>query len=122
MSLITIMSALEQVTALLISFGAVVGMVSPLQLLVLVVLECVFYSVNKCVLLVGWLDFMDGKEYGMYVICNMLNLTSHRCILKLFYFQLFLHICSWWVNSDPHIWCLFWTSSCLYAWLTTDGQ
>ncbi len=61
-NLMTVLAALDQVTALLISFGAVVGRVSPLQLLAMVALECVFYSINKCLLLVGWLDFMDGTH------------------------------------------------------------
>jgi len=50
------------VTALLIAFGAVIGRVSPLQLVLMVLLQCVFYSVNKSMLLVGWLDFIDGKS------------------------------------------------------------
>jgi len=61
-NLMTVLAALDQVTALLISFGAVVGRVSPLQLLLMVALECVFYSINKCLLLAGWLDFIDGER------------------------------------------------------------
>ncbi len=65
----TVLAALDQVTALLVSFGAVVGRVSPLQLLVMVALECVFYSINKSLLLVGWLDFIDGKVYILPLSC-----------------------------------------------------
>lgn len=72
MNLLTVLAALDQVTTLLISFGAVIGRISPLQLLVMVVLECVFYSINKCILLVGWLDFIDGKLYCFFTLGTFL--------------------------------------------------
>lgn len=86
------MAALEQVTALLISFGAVVGMVSPLQLLLLVALECVFYSVNKCVLLVGWLDFIDGKKLGVCLSVCIFNVHSHLTHVRLSFILFSAHV------------------------------
>lgn len=39
------------VTSLLISFGAIIGKVNPLQLVIMTIFECVFYSINKAILI-----------------------------------------------------------------------
>jgi hypothetical protein len=56
----TFSTALDLVAALLISFGGLIGKVSPLQLVIMTILETVFYSINKCIFLVGALQFIDG--------------------------------------------------------------
>lgn len=57
----TFIVALNLVAALLISFGGLIGKVSPLQLVIMTLLETVFYSINKSIFLVGALQFIDGK-------------------------------------------------------------
>merc|ERR1719240_61669 len=49
------------VAAVLISFGAVIGKMSPLQLLILTLIEPIFYCLNKVYLLKGehFVDFVD---------------------------------------------------------------
>merc|ERR1719498_1627992 len=56
----TFSEALDQVAALLISFGALIGKVSPLQLVIMTILECIAYSLNKSIFLVGALGFIDA--------------------------------------------------------------
>tara|TARA_B110001452_G_scaffold195984_1_gene165956 strand:+ start:122 stop:1396 length:1275 start_codon:yes stop_codon:yes gene_type:complete len=47
------------VAAFLISFGGLIGKVNPTQLVVLVVLESVFYCFNKQILMTAWLGIAD---------------------------------------------------------------
>jgi len=47
------------VATFLISFGGVIGKTSPLQLLVLTLLEAVFYSANTQLILFKWLEIAD---------------------------------------------------------------
>lgn len=47
------------VAAFLISFGGLIGKINPTQIWVLVVLESVFYSANKRLVLIKWLDIQD---------------------------------------------------------------
>lgn len=61
-NILTLVTGLDLVAALLISFGGIIGKVSPLQLVVMTMFECVFYSINKSVFLAGYLDFIDGKH------------------------------------------------------------
>jgi ammonium transporter Rh len=56
----TLVTGLDLVAALLISFGGVIGKASPMQLVMMVLFECVFYAINKSVFLAGYLDFIDG--------------------------------------------------------------
>ena len=57
---LTIMDSLFLVAAVLISFGAVIGKSSPLQLCVMMFFETILYSVNKSLLLLGVVKFVDG--------------------------------------------------------------
>ena len=59
-SIDTLVTGLDLVAALLISFGGLIGKISPLQLVIMTLLECVFYSINKSIFLVGALDVIDG--------------------------------------------------------------
>ena len=43
----TLMDALFLAAAVLISFGGVIGKVNPLQIIVMTLIETVFYSLNK---------------------------------------------------------------------------
>jgi len=47
------------VAAFLISFGGVIGKANPAQLLVLTLLEAVFYSANAQLILINWLEVAD---------------------------------------------------------------
>ncbi len=67
-SLFHIIESLFLVAACLISFGAVIGKTSPLQLLVMVFFESIFYSFNKVMLLLGVVEFVDGKIIFMLLI------------------------------------------------------
>jgi hypothetical protein len=60
-NILTLVTGLDLVAALLISFGGIIGKVSPLQLVIMTMFECVFYAINKGVFLAGYLDFIDGK-------------------------------------------------------------
>jgi hypothetical protein len=61
--MLTLTAGLKQVTAVLISFGAIIGKANPFQLLILVVVECIFYSFNKSILLGPHaIDSADGKH------------------------------------------------------------
>lgn len=55
-----IIDGMFQVAAILISYGAIIGKVNPLQLVVLTFLECIFYSINKSLLLFGVVDLVDA--------------------------------------------------------------
>lgn len=56
-----LMDALFLVAAILISFGGIIGKVSPLQLVFMTIFETIFYSINKRCLLMGVVEFVDGK-------------------------------------------------------------
>lgn len=72
--MIKMIESLFLVAALLISYGAVIGKVSPLQLIIMTFFEVIFYSINKSVLVWGLVDLVDGN-------------TSNFCLLTYF---------SWW--------------------------
>jgi hypothetical protein len=58
--LMTCVDGLFLVAAILISYGGVIGKVSPLQLVVMTFIEAIFYSLNKAVLLLGVVNLVDG--------------------------------------------------------------
>ena len=60
MNILTLDTGLTLVATLLISFGGLIGKISPLQLVIMTLLECIFYSINKSIFLVGALDVIDG--------------------------------------------------------------
>lgn len=55
----TMVTGLYAVAAVLISFGAVIGKVTPFQLLVMTVLELIFYSLNNQVFMISFFDIAD---------------------------------------------------------------
>jgi ammonium transporter Rh len=59
--LLVMLEGLFLVASILISFGAVIGKVSPLQLVVMTFFECIFYSVNTSMLMFGVADLVDGN-------------------------------------------------------------
>lgn len=59
--MIKLIESLFLVAAILISYGAVIGKVSPLQLVIMTFFEVIFYSINKSVLVWGLVDLVDGK-------------------------------------------------------------
>jgi hypothetical protein len=77
----TLVTGLDLVAALLISFGGVIGKASPMQLVMMVLFECVFYAINKSVFLAGYLDFIDGMliscalRSDVLVACPLLSLA-----------------------------------------------
>jgi hypothetical protein len=60
--MIKLIESLFLVAALLISYGAVIGKVSPLQLIIMTFFEVIFYSINKSVLVWGVVDLVDGTS------------------------------------------------------------
>jgi ammonium transporter Rh len=58
--MIKLIESLFLVAAILISYGAVIGKVSPLQLIIMTFFEVIFYSINKSVLVWGLVDLVDG--------------------------------------------------------------
>jgi ammonium transporter Rh len=55
-----VVDSLFLVAAILISYGGIIGKVSPLQLVFMAVVETIFYSINKQCLLLGVVDFVDA--------------------------------------------------------------
>lgn len=66
--IISFVEALYAVAAVLISFGGVIGKINPFQILLMTVLELVFYSINNQIFLVGSLQLVD---VGGTVIIHM---------------------------------------------------
>lgn len=66
LNILTFTTALDQVAALLISFGGLIGKISPLQLVIMTIVECIFYSINKSIFLVGALGTIDGMLSLLY--------------------------------------------------------
>ena len=71
------------VATFLISFGAVLGKVSPTQTVLLVFLECIFYSANRQLLLVRWLSnvapFADvGGTISIHLFGCYFGLGAYR--------------------------------------------
>jgi ammonium transporter Rh len=67
-SIFSLIEALYAVAAVLITFGGVIGKVTPLQLFILTIVELVFYSINNQIFLVGGLKLVD---VGGTVIIHM---------------------------------------------------
>jgi ammonium transporter Rh len=73
----SLMNALFGVSAVLISFGAIIGKVKPLQLVVMTIIELVFHALNYEFILVGgmktadiggtYADHMFGAYFGLAV-------------------------------------------------------
>jgi len=73
----SLLNCLFGVSAVLISFGAVIGKVSPLQLVVMTILELMFHAFNLNVILLGgikladvggtYVDHMFGAYFGLTV-------------------------------------------------------
>lgn len=64
----TLLNADFAVAAYLISFGGLIGKINPTQIWLLVTLESLFYSANKRLVLVKWLDV---KDCGGTIIIHM---------------------------------------------------
>ena len=56
-----LINGLFAAAALLISFGAVIGKVSPSQLIYMAMFEIVFYTFNKVIMLNHYIGLADGK-------------------------------------------------------------
>ena len=56
----TVLESLFVVATVLISYGAVIGKTSPLQLIVMTFIESFFYAVNKVMLCLGVVEFVDA--------------------------------------------------------------
>lgn len=63
-----LINGLFAAAALLISFGAVIGKVSPMQLIIMAVIEILFYTFNKVVLLENYVGLADD---GGTIIIHM---------------------------------------------------
>jgi ammonium transporter Rh len=59
-NIIKVMEALFLSAAVLISYGAIIGKVNPLQLVMMTLLETIFYSINKACLLFGVVSMVDA--------------------------------------------------------------
>jgi ammonium transporter Rh len=63
-SIYSMLDSLFAISAVLISFGAIIGKVTPIQLVTMVILELIFYAINDQVLMFGWLKLIDlGGTY-----------------------------------------------------------
>ncbi len=81
--IISFVEALYAVAAILISFGGVIGKLNPFQILLMTILELVFYSFNNQIFLVGSLKLADiggtiiihmfGAYFGLAVAYHMGN-------------------------------------------------
>lgn len=67
-NMMTLLKGDFAVAAFLISFGGLIGKVNPAQLVVLVCIECVFYSANNQCLMVRWLNI---KDCGGSIVIHM---------------------------------------------------
>jgi ammonium transporter Rh len=67
-SIFSWIESLYAVAAVLISFGGIIGKVTPLQMFVVTIVELVFYSINNQIFLVGGLKLVD---VGGTVIIHM---------------------------------------------------
>jgi len=86
MNIKTLDTGLTLVASILISFGAIIGKVNPLQLVIMALMEALFYAFNKCIFLEGALGFMDpggtvqihmfGAYFGL-AVSFMLGKPSH---------------------------------------------
>ncbi len=72
----SLLNTLYAISAVLISFGAVIGKVSPLQLLAMTIIELVFHSLNFKVLMIGVLNVVDMG--GTYVSINAATANDKR--------------------------------------------
>ena len=84
---VSIMSLLEgnfAAATFLISFGALLGKVSPTQTLILVLLESVFYCINKHLILLQWLSvgaFADvGGSISIHLFGAYFGLAASRVL------------------------------------------
>jgi ammonium transporter Rh len=75
--------ALILAAACLVSMGAVIGKASPLQLIVMTFFECIFYSVNKNLLLEGVVDVEDGNNFVVVFFLSRLDEQLIFACLKL---------------------------------------
>lgn len=77
LNIYSLLNALYAISAVLISFGAVIGKVSPFQLVVMTIIELQFHSLNFKVLMTGllnvcdmggtYIDHMFGAYFGLAV-------------------------------------------------------
>ena len=58
-SMDTFIDAEFSAATLLISFGALIGRASPLQISIIAIAEAIFYTANKVFIVVGWLNAED---------------------------------------------------------------
>lgn len=59
------MDGIFTAASVLISFGGVIGKATPLQLIVMAVSETVFFAINKRLLCMGVVEFVDGNNLPM---------------------------------------------------------
>ncbi len=93
--MLKLIESLFLVASILISYGAVIGKVSPLQLVVMTFFEVIFYSINKSVLVWGVVDLVDGRIFS-----NVTHIFSRRNC------------------QHSHVRSIFWSCSCLHDWKT----
>jgi ammonium transporter Rh len=70
----TLLNALYAISAVLISFGALIGKISPLQLLTMTIIELLLHSVNFQILMLGVLK-LTGEGPSRFTIA----LSSRSC-------------------------------------------
>lgn len=77
--------------AVLISFGAVLGVLSPFQLLVMALLEVVVYALNEWVLA----DILEVRA------------DPNKTLIRLKFYTFSIDQRHWRVSNYPHIWRVF---------------
>ncbi|RYG65636.1 hypothetical protein EON64_11495, partial [archaeon] len=79
----SLMNALFGVSAVLISFGAIIGKAKPTQLIVMAILELIFHAFNYEVILTGGVKVTDiGGTYADHMFGAYFGLTVAICLFS----------------------------------------
>jgi hypothetical protein len=86
----SLLNALYAISAVLISFGALIGKISPLQLLTMTIIELILHSVNFQILMLGVLKLTGESP------CRFAMALSRRSLQAAKLLSLFLvHLQTW---------------------------
>lgn len=78
----SLLNALYAISAVLISFGALIGKITPLQLLTMTIIELVMHSVNFQILMLGILKLTG--ERGSHIPSKVLIMIPYDFLIRNF--------------------------------------